>query len=135
MGGARGRLISPSDRQEFIDLIKHACASGARLGSACRTLGIATRTYQRWVSSPNGIHDGRKGSKIKPPANKLCEQERREILFICNQKEFQSLPPSQIVPRLADEGQYIASESTFYRVLKEAKRKVSRETGQVLELN
>ena len=36
-----------------------------------------------------------------------------------NQPEFKSLPPSQIVPRLADKGIYLASESTFYRVLKE----------------
>jgi putative transposase len=27
------------------------------------------------------------------------------------------LPPGQIVPRLADEGEYVASESTFYRIL------------------
>ena len=33
--------------------------------------------------------------------------------------EHASLPPSQIVPRLADQGQYLASESSFYRVLKE----------------
>lgn len=33
---------------------------------------------------------------------------------------FASLPPAQIVPRLADEGVYLASESTFYRVLHEA---------------
>lgn len=38
---------------------------------------------------------------------------------ICNQPEYKSLPPSQIVPRLADYGEYIASESSFYRVLRE----------------
>lgn len=32
---------------------------------------------------------------------------------MCNQPEYQSLPPSQIVPRLADEGEYPASESSF----------------------
>lgn len=39
-----------------------------------------------------------------------------------NQEEFQNLPPSQVVPRLADKGTYIASESTFYRVLQEHKQ-------------
>ena len=37
----------------------------------------------------------------------------------CATPEFASLPPSQIVPRLADRGTWIASESSFYRVLRE----------------
>ena len=37
---------------------------------------------------------------------------------MCHSKEFASLPPSRIVPRLADQGRYIASESSFYRVLR-----------------
>lgn len=56
------------------------------------------------------------------PANKLTPQEEKEIIRVCNQPEFQSLPPSQIVPRLADRGVYIASESTMYRVLKKYKQ-------------
>lgn len=40
------------------------------------------------------------------------------MLEVCNQPEYASLPPSQIVPKLADEGTYLASESTFYRILK-----------------
>jgi len=54
------------------------------------------------------------------PDNKLSEAERHRILAVCNQPEYGSVPPSQIVPRLADEGQYLASESTFYRILNEA---------------
>ena len=42
------------------------------------------------------------------------------ILETCNAPEHADLPPSQIVPRLADEGIYLASESSFYRVLREA---------------
>lgn len=40
---------------------------------------------------------------------------------IVNSKEYASLPPTQIVPKLADEDKYIASESSFYRVLREQK--------------
>src|SRR5664280_3216392 len=36
------------------------------------------------------------------------------------------LPPSQIVPRLADQGSYLASESTFYRILREEKQLAHR---------
>ena len=39
------------------------------------------------------------------------------MLSVANSAEFGHLPPSQIVPRLADQGTYIASESTFYRIL------------------
>lgn len=39
---------------------------------------------------------------------------------ICNQPEYQSPPPSQIVPRLADKGVWLASETSFYRVLARA---------------
>lgn len=40
----------------------------------------------------------------------------------CNEEEYANLPPSQIVPILADKGIYIASEASFYRVLHEAEQ-------------
>lgn len=40
------------------------------------------------------------------------------MLTICHEPRFASLPPSQIVPAWVDEKRYIASESTFYRVLR-----------------
>ncbi|MFZ1318125.1 MAG: DDE-type integrase/transposase/recombinase, partial [Candidatus Nitrotoga sp.] len=45
-------------------------------------------------------------------------RERKHVLTVANSDEFGSLPPSQIVPILADRGEYIASESTFYRILR-----------------
>lgn len=47
------------------------------------------------------------------PKNKLTEKERAKVIEIANSPDFADLPPSQIVPKLADEGKYIASESTF----------------------
>ena len=44
--------------------------------------------------------------------------------------EYADLPPSQIVPKLADTGQYIASESSLYRVLKEAKQLTHRHASR-----
>ncbi len=64
------------------------------------------------------MEDQRKYRKQKP-ANKLSREERSIVLEVCNLPEYGSLPPSQIVPSLADEGIYIASESSFYRILKE----------------
>ncbi len=54
------------------------------------------------------------------PANKLSEEEREQIIAVANSEEFAHLPPSQMVPQLADRGEYIASELTFYRVLRAA---------------
>ena len=61
-----------------------------------------------------------------PPGNKLSETERLRILDVCNSPEFASLSPNIIVPTLADRGGYIASESTFYRVLKSANQLTRR---------
>ncbi len=52
------------------------------------------------------------------PQHKLTSEERESIIEIVNRPEYASLPPHQIVPRLADEGVYVASESSFYRVMK-----------------
>jgi putative transposase len=62
------------------------------------------------------------------PANTLSGKERSMILETCNEKAYASLPPSQIVPRLADKGKYLASESSFYRILKDADQ--SHERGR-----
>ena len=47
-------------------------------------------------------------------------QVTENLLEFCNRAEYASLPPSQIVPILADEKTYIGSESTIYRALKQA---------------
>jgi putative transposase len=46
----------------------------------------------------------------------LSIEEKAEIITVVKQEEYADLPPTQIVPKLADKGTYIASESTFYRV-------------------
>ena len=58
------------------------------------------------------------GALRPTPRNKLSDQERQAVLDVCHSEEFVSLPPSQIVPRLADQGRYLASKSSFYRVLR-----------------
>ena len=40
------------------------------------------------------------------------------------------MPPCEIVPALADEGKYLASESTFYRILREEKMQNHRGRSQ-----
>ncbi|MDB2384552.1 IS3 family transposase [Endozoicomonas sp.] len=117
LGGTQGRLIPLPDRQNAVKLIKQAVRDGARQSQACQALGLSERTVQRWIQGDNVMPDNRKDADRKEPANKLSEAERQMIIDVCNSDRFKSLPPSQIVPTLADEGQYIGSERTFYRVL------------------
>jgi transposase InsO family protein len=101
-----------------IALIEEACTAGARLAKACKDVNLSPRTVQRWRQHGEVPPDGRKAaSRNRVPGNKLSEAERAEILATANQAKFANLPPSQIVPTLADEGCYLASESTFYRIL------------------
>ena len=86
---------------------------------ACCEIGISLRTLKRWRKACLGDddgHDRRKGSP-RLVSHRLSEEERQRILLTCNQPEYASLPPGQIVPALADQGLYIGSESSFYRVL------------------
>jgi transposase InsO family protein len=120
-------LIGTPDRQLVIALVEEAVDGGCRREQACTALEISLRTYQRWVlGDDGGRKDGRKGSRRVAPANKLSEDERRKILKVANSPEFASSPPGQIVPTLADRGEYIASESTVYRVLKHEKQQHHR---------
>lgn len=113
-------MISVLDRHETVKLITEAVASGASQAMACEALLLSPRTFQRWTRDGGVKADGRPEAKRPEPKNKLSTEERTQIVEICNCAEYASLPPSQIVPSLADQGEYIASESSFYRVLREA---------------
>ena len=111
-------MISTPDRQTAIALINEAITAGARRAKACAALEISDRTLRRWTKGGQVRPDQRPLVPRPEPANKLSEAERAAVLEACNSKEFSSLPPSQIVPNLADQGLYLASESSFYRILR-----------------
>ncbi len=108
------------ERQQLVERFNHAVVSGARKAVACAEIGLSLRSLQRWASTPVVQADVRTTTLRPRPLNALSECERSAILAACNSPEFASLPPSQVVPRLADQGRYLASEATFYRVLKAA---------------
>lgn len=111
-------MISTPDRQATTLLIQEAVTAGARRSNACAELQISERTLRRWTQAGQ-IHSDQRPLVARPePANKLSAAERAAVLEVCNSKEFSSLPPSQIVPKLADQGRYLASESSFYRILR-----------------
>ena len=115
--------MPPDDRKAAITLIEEASKHGARKHKACELLGVTLRTLQRWECS--GEIDQRKGAH-RVVGNKLTPTERKMILSTVNSFEYRDLPPCQIVPRLAEKGVYIASETTMYRILREEKQLAHR---------
>ena len=115
-------MISHFDRRHAVELIDEAVTAGARQHKACASLELSARTYQRWTQDVAVLSDARPSAERPVPSNKLSVEERQVILAVSNSPTFRSLPPGQIVPILADEGRYLASESTFYRVLREAQQ-------------
>ncbi len=114
-------MIPLNDRQTLAQNVREAQKAGARLKPACALAGIDLRTLQRWERG-SGLTQGdrRPESPRQPPAHALSEAERARILTVTNEPRFAALPPARIVPALADEGVYLASESTFSRILRAA---------------
>lgn len=119
--------MSP-EREVIIKLIAEAQASGARQAKACAIMGITAKTLQRW-RQPENVQDGRLDA-VHEPRTKLTELERQRIIQVANDPEYAHLSPSKIVPTLADKGYYLASESSFYRVLKEEKQLKHRQKAK-----
>ena len=111
-------------------LVEEAVDAGARWERAVQTLGLTVRTLQRWSGQGADSDDQRCGPRTSP-ANKLSSAERRRLLAVANTPEYRDLSPQQIVPRLADEqGLYLASESTLYRLLREEKQMAHRQPSR-----
>jgi putative transposase len=107
------------DRQILVRDIEQARVDGARLAPACALAGIDAGTLRRWKVG-NGLRQGdRRPDADRPiPSHALSDAERARIIEIANEPRFAETPPARIVPALADEGVYIASESSFHRVLR-----------------
>lgn len=110
-------MTAHEERKQVIELLNESITAGARQAQACEVLGLSERTLQRWQAGKTIQCDQRPLRDYQPP-HKLTEIERANVLAVANSDEFGHLPPSQIVPRLADQGCYVASESTFYRLLR-----------------
>ena len=105
-----------SERLQVLELVDQAITAGARQERACAAISLSARTLQRWQRDQS--RGDQRPTRMQAPINRLSALERQSLLGVANSAEFGHLSPSQIVPRLADRGQFIASESTFYRVLK-----------------
>jgi transposase InsO family protein len=112
----------------ILDLVDESSAKGVSLEVATNVIGVSSRTVGRWRQHDGG-EDQRRGPK-KEPSNKLSAKEREQVLKVADSVEYRDLSPKQIVPKLADKGTYVASESTFYRVLREEGQLAHREKSR-----
>ena len=119
-------MTKTEDKKLILKLIKESCQAGARKRIACEVMDIPIRTTQRWDKL---IIDLREEIK-KSPVNKLTTAERDQVLQICCSNRFVDSSVKVIVPILAEEGVYIASESTMYRILREDKLVNHREESK-----
>ena len=101
----------------ILTLVDEAISEGARGERACETIGLRARTLARWRAEGGGKDKRAEGGVS--PAHKLTAAERARIVAYATCTDYRDLSPQQIVPLLADKGIYVASESSFYRVLHE----------------
>lgn len=113
----------------ILGLVAEAKAANVRLAPTCRALGLCARTVERWRAQPT-LEDRRRGPHQKP-SNALSDVENSQVLEVLTSSRYVGLSPKQLVPQLADEGLYLASESTMYRAqrkhgLRAATRPITR---------
>jgi len=101
-----------------LKLVQEAVDGGASRAASCQLLELSVRTLERWREDPERP-DGRAGPRT-PASHSLTDEEKKMIIEVSNLPLYQDLCPWKIVAKLADSGRYLASESSFYRVLKDA---------------
>lgn len=111
-------MIRLEDRQILMRDVSQARDDGARLATACAMAGIDVRTLQRWQAAGLAHGDRRVDADRPVPSHALSAAERARIIEVANEPRFADTPPARIVPELADEGIYLASEASFHRVLR-----------------
>jgi len=105
-------------RASTLAAYNQARAQGLASQRIAAEVGLSERTLRRWAD-PDNPDDRRPSCSRKTPVNALSPEEKARVLDVCNQPAYASLPPAQIVAELADKGEYLASESTFYRILRQ----------------
>jgi putative transposase len=86
---------------------------GPHLGVAptCAAMGLARATYYRTIRPRYGPHCRR------TPSRALSRQERQGALTVLHEPRFVDRAPAEVYATLLDEGQYLCSERTMYRIL------------------
>ncbi|MGZ8450697.1 MAG: DDE-type integrase/transposase/recombinase [Candidatus Binatia bacterium] len=120
--------MSLEDRQSCIELVKQAKSSGARRAASSEVLDVSLRKLERWEKDPDQ-GDQRRGPDTVC-SHALSDNEKQAIVTVCNSSAHRDQSPWQIVARLADQGVYLGSQSSFYRVLKQSDQLSHRQNSK-----
>jgi putative transposase len=98
---------------------------------ACEALQIPRSTLYRYMDKTSQFSKP-DVSRPKPPLA-LCDQERQTVIDVLHGQRFRDMAPRPVYATLLDEGQYLCSTRTMYRILasehgcvKERRRQVQR---------
>jgi putative transposase len=93
-------------------VMEHSSTLG--VAPVCRALAVPRTSYYRWQQPPvEGPKPPRRVPRALPPA------ERQQVLAVLNDERFADLPPAEVYATLLDEGKYVCSIRTMYRILHE----------------
>ncbi len=83
-----------------------------RLGvrATCEALGVAPATYYRHQRPP-------RAPETRSSHRALGPEERQGVLDVLHEARFVDLAPAEVFATLLDEGRYLCSERTMYRIL------------------
>ncbi|MRH93635.1 IS3 family transposase [Nocardia sp. SYP-A9097] len=133
MGKAHALLESLSERADSPGAAQKALSTAY---TSLTDVGAGTRRAAVLTGLVRSTANRRRKAAVSPssavpqpvpdPANKLSEFERRRILEVLGSPEFVDLAPLQVFAQLLDEGTYLCSVSTMYRVLRENKQVTER---------
>jgi len=89
----------------------------------CHALGVAPATYYRYRTvRGHACSDACRSTPAaaptrRTPARALSRPERERVLHVLHEPRFTDLAPAEIYATLLDEGTYLCSERTMYRML------------------
>ncbi|MFN8533262.1 MAG: IS3 family transposase [Dehalococcoidia bacterium] len=109
------RLVAPL----IAEVTNLAAVTGVTAACAALTLPRASFYRHRALLAPHdprpAAPDPSSGGRSHPRA--LAPEERQQVLDILHSPRFRDRAPAEVVATLLDEGSYLASERTMYRIL------------------
>lgn len=89
------------------------------VSSACSALGVSRATFYR-AQAPAAPAEQSAPVERKPSPRALSADERQEVLRVLHSERFIDAAPREVYATLLEEGQYLCSVRTMYRVLADA---------------
>lgn len=116
----------PRQRRERLMAAAQQLAPVTGIKSACVALGISRASLHRFQNPKPP-----KEPRPRPtPARALSKEERNAVLDVLHAPRFVDQAPAQVYATLLDEGKYLCSERTMYRIL-EANQEVRERRNQL----